>query len=297
LGSRLLRNLVQRGESVIILKRSFSQTSRIEDLIHKTFCYNLDEIKLSQVFDRHAISLVLHCATDYGRKHVDPSQIIEANLTLPLSILHLLQKSGGKVFINTDTILDKNVNFYSLSKKQFLDWLQVYSKQVACINIGLEHFYGPTDDRTKFISWVISQLVEGADELKLTLGEQKRDFVYITDTVRAFELILDRAFEMQPGFFEFQVGSGELIEIRELVKLAKQLSGNQKTKLLFGALPYRKNEVMASEVRLGPLAELGWKPSVSLVEGLKEMITSERQAQEPVPSRVFGQTVQREEFF
>ena len=43
----------------------------------------------------------------------------------------------------------------------------------------------------------------------------------------------------------------------------------------FGAIPYRENEVMESEVDLKLISSLGWKPKVSLKKGLELTIAGE----------------------
>ena len=58
-----------------------------------------------------------------------------------------------------DTILDKRINSYSLSKKQFLDWLDFFSEEIVCINILLEHFFGAFDSPSKFTTFIIKELI------------------------------------------------------------------------------------------------------------------------------------------
>ena len=60
------------------------------------------------------------------------------------------------------------------------------------------------------------------------------------------------------------------------MQLAKEVCGNNKTNLNFGAIPYRKNEVMSSDVNISELRLLGWQPKVSLLDGLKNTIKIER---------------------
>ena len=61
------------------------------------------------------------------------------------------QKTQSLWFINTDTILDKRINAYSLSKSQFKEWMSFGFENVKFTNIALEHFFGPFDTTTKFV--------------------------------------------------------------------------------------------------------------------------------------------------
>ena len=69
------------------------------------------------------------------------------------------------------------------------------------INMRLEHFYGPGDADSKFTAHVMNSCLRNVPELKLTLGEQRRDFFYIEDVVSAYLIILEKIEEFQDFFF------------------------------------------------------------------------------------------------
>ena len=276
LGSKILKQLVDNGYNVILLKRSFSNPVRIKEYINKITSYDIDLIPLERIFSENTIDTIVHCATNYGREENDPLHVIEANLVLPLKLLELGKKYHVKCFINTDTILDKRINYYSLSKKQFKDWLFVYKQDYTCINVALEHFYGSGDDETKFVTYIVHNLLKNVDKIDLTKGEQKRDFIYIDDVVNAFVKIINSLDHFSRDFYEFEVGTNHPLSIKEFVELAKQLSGNEQTFLNFGAQPYRENEVMNYNVNISEISKLGWKCNSTVEEGLKKTIELEK---------------------
>lgn len=276
LGSRVLAKLLEAGYRVIVLKRSFSRTERIQPLLSSVRAYDIDRTDCDSIFSENAIDTVIHCATNYGRRKENPLQVIEANLMLPLGLLYAGQQHGLKSFINTDTVLDKRINYYSLSKSHFADWLRMMSPQMKCVTLSLEHFYGPGDDRTKFVTSIIRQLLEGVKSIDLTKGEQKRDFIHVDDVVGAFIKVVDNIGTMSPGYHKMEVGSGGTITIRDFVEKLKAMTGNTTTELKFGALPYRENEVMESHVDISGISRLGWRPMTGLEEGLKSTIEQER---------------------
>jgi len=280
LGSNILLKLLKKNYKIILLKRSFSDASRLKTCLAKMIVYDIDKTSVESVFKNNKIDIVLHCATDYGRKKKKPSSIINANLILPLQLLELAQDYGVKCMINTDTILDKRVSYYSLSKNHFRDWLQLLAGNTVCINVAIEHFYGAGDDKTKFVSFIIDSLLGNVDKIELTKGEQKRDFVFIEDVVDAFLRIINNSGKMKKGYYYYQIGSDKQITIRETVEALKKISGNKITALNFGALPYRKNEVMKSKVDTTRLRKLGWKPKVTLLEGLRKTVKLERKRRE-----------------
>jgi nucleoside-diphosphate-sugar epimerase len=276
LGSNLAKRLINTGCDIVAIKRSFSNTFRLNGYADRINFYNIDEINARNIFKDNDIGAVIHCATSYGRKNTSPVDILQANLMMPLYILELACEYKTSYYINTDTILDKRVSTYSLSKKQFLDWLLIYSDKLKCINVSLEHFYGPYDDKTKFVSNMIMDMLSGKKIIDLTKGEQKRDFVYIDDVVDAFMTIIMNISKIEVSFMQYEVGCGESIKIRDFVEKIKIITGNTSTKLNFGALAYRANEVMESKANISELKKLGWTPKYTIDDGLIKTIEIEK---------------------
>jgi len=180
------------------------------------------------------------------------------------------------VFLNTDTMLDKDVSAYTLSKRQFREWLQSSSRSILGVNVALEHFFGPGDDPTKFVSDVISNLVIGVPSIALTTGIQRRDFVYVDDVVDAIISILGHVEHGSDGYIEYEVGSGISVSVRDFVKMAREMSGSASTFLDFGAVPFRRNEPMDVRADVSRLRALGWSPRWSLRAALEETIRVEK---------------------
>lgn len=276
LGSSLVKQLVKNGYNVSILKRKKSNLTRLKDVENLITSFIIEEIDINACFEKIKPNIVIHCATNYGKNNAEPLQILESNLILPLKLLDACKTYNVQCFINTDTALEKNVSNYSLSKKQFRDWLIKYSKDLICVNIILEHFYGPYDDKTKFVSHVVDKLLSNSQEIDLTLGEQKRDFIYIDDVISAFDCVLNNIENKSNGFYEFGVGTNSEIMIKDFVLEIKKIIGNTQTKFNFGAIPYRENEIMNSDINTSEIRKLGWVPKYSISEGLKKMISLEK---------------------
>lgn len=276
LGSNIIKELITENYNVIALKRSFSNTYRIDDIADNINSYNIDQISLENIFAENKIDIIIHCATNYGRRDIEPLSLIQANLTMPLQLLELGKKTRVNCFINTDTILDKRVSYYSLSKNQFREWLELYAKEMICLNVALEHFYGPYDDNTKFVSYIIESILNNAKKINLTEGEQERDFIYIDDVVDAFITIIKNIENLRKGFLRYEIGTGQSIKLKNFVKLVKSIVQNNDTVLNFGAIPYRENEVMSSKADITEICKLKWKPKYTLEEGLLRTISMEK---------------------
>lgn len=276
LGSHLVRRFIADGHVVGIIRRATSSLERLADILDKIRIFDIE--RLHEPFAALGrIDAVIHTATNYGRHGEHVMSVFEANTAFPLQLLEAAMHRGVKMFVNTDTVLDPALNAYALSKHQFTEWGRRLARdgRMHFINLRLEHMYGAADDPAKFATYVVRACLNNAPELKLTKGEQKRDFIYIDDVLDACAVVLERVSEPEPGFTEIGVGSGRAVSIREFVETVHRLTGAS-TRLEFGALRYRANEAMLSQADTTRLCELGWRCRYDLTAGLLEMIEGER---------------------
>lgn len=274
LGSNLLQRLISSSYEVVIFKRTSSNISRIESLLPHITYYDADIDSIEKPFQENKIELIIHTATSYGRNGEKVSDIVETNLMFALKLLETAVSFDVKAFFNTDTLLGKSLNSYSLSKRQFVDWLKYYSDRIKIVNLRLEHMYGPNDGNSKFVTWLLGQMFNNVSHIDLTKGEQKRDFIYIEDVVNAYIVLLEK-YHLLSKFAEFDVGTGHQIQLKEFVmKIYDKVSSIQsiETKLKFGAKAYRDGELMEVTENIKPLLDLGWAPKVSIENGLEKMI-------------------------
>jgi nucleoside-diphosphate-sugar epimerase len=284
LGSHLLESLVRGNYKVIILKRSFSNTWRIGHLLRNIKAYDINTVTLEHIFRENKVDVIIHAATTYGRRGEANATIAESNILLPLRLLDLSMSYHIATFINTDSYFNipslhhKYLSCYSLSKHQLIEWLKLLSDKIQVINLKLEHIYGPKDSHDKFVMWLIQGCIHNEAKIALTEGHQTRDFIYVSDVVNAFLLVMKRRGSL-PGYSEFEVGTGESIAIRDFAKTVKStvsevLNREVGTFLDFGANPSRKGEIMESKADISALTDIGWNCKVSLQDGLQKTIKS-----------------------
>jgi CDP-paratose synthetase len=278
LGSHLAIALNAKGYHLIILKRQASQLKKIESIKSAVDLYDVENLDYNKIFNEHAnIEAIIHTATCYGRNNESIGEIFSANTSYPLQLMDAGSRAGVKLFLNTDTILDKYLNLYSFSKNQLLEWGRFFSinKKIKFGNIKLEHFYGAFDDSHKFATHIIRECINNKLYLNLTPGQQTRDFIHINDVVSAYITLLQNAHHISEPFFELDVGSGTALPIREFVEKIHFIT-KSKTKLNFGAIPYRDGEVMHSEANIGFLKKLGWQCQYDINTGLNDVINKEK---------------------
>lgn len=267
LGSHLLEALLRQGDRVTILKRSTSDIWRIKHFLDDVETFDVDVQPLEEAFKAHKFDAVIHTACSYGRNSEAAHKVVETNILFGLRLLDAAIAFKTQTFINTDTFfntgdfLPKYLSAYSLSKKQFVEWLNSYSPEIQIINLKLQHVYGPKDEKTKFIPWLIDQFKTNPKRIPLTEGRQLRDFVYVGDVVSAYTTTLDNRNKLG-AFSEFDVGTGNTLRLSEFVNQLyqefKKQNPNLKSELGFGDVDMHPGETMNVNVDISKLRNLGW---------------------------------------
>jgi len=286
LGSHLLEALLREGHHVIILKRSTSDTWRIEHLLEKCISYDVDQIPLEEIFKLHPIYCIIHLATFYKKAHLvsDIDLMFGANVTFPTKLLDLAVTHGVKGFINTGTFFEydpsilpiseanpiKTFNLYAKSKLAFEQILKSYADEGKIKASTLKIFspYGPKDDANKLVPFIISKAIKN-EPFNLSQGFQKLDFIYAGDIAQAFLKILSRI-DTFASYESFNIGSGNTYSVREVVSILEELMGVtlQKT----WGLPSTADNPIIIASRTKAKEQLDWEPKISLRSGLQETI-------------------------
>ncbi len=218
--------------------------------------------------------IILHAATDYGRSGNSLDNVLNANIGLPLELVELAG-SNLKSFVAIDSYYNKTSQIYQhlknycLSKRTLIDWLGASKHNFAINRIFIEHMYGPLDRKDKFIPDILDKLSKNT-KIELTSGLQLRDFVFVEDVVEALRLIckVQGVTKHNEGYFEYEVGLGLPISIRQFVLAAKRIAGSS-SETDFGALREREGEILESVANLSSLRSLGFNPQFDLEKGLE----------------------------
>lgn len=154
------------------------------------------------------------------------------------------------------------LNPYSLSKKGGEDIMELYNKFYGLKTISLRYFnvYGPRHQETGSYATVIAIFrKQKRNNEKLTIvgdGEQRRDFTFVGDVVRANMMAMMNL--DVTGLFN--VGTGENYSINEVAAL---IDGEVEY------IPPRLGEARLTLACWNKIhRELGWSPKISLREGL-----------------------------
>jgi len=211
----------------------------------------------------------------------DPMQI--SNIDPTLETLRLARKLGCERWVGTGSQAEygplnrrisendppEPTSLYGAAKAATCLLTQVLGKQLGIEPVWARVFstYGPGDNSGWMLVDVIKQLLNGQCPA-LTLGEQLWDYLYVDDAADAL-FAMGKAANLSGVY---NLGSGQSQSICSIAEMTRDLI-NPELPLGFGEIPYRPEQVMHLEANIDKLTrDTGWRPSVSLVSGISNLI-------------------------
>lgn len=169
----------------------------------------------------------------------------------------------------TDCVPISSYSLAKLSSTKLVQMLGKYENYRTCA-LRLFLVYGPGQKENRLLPYVINSILK-KKKLRLTAGEQIRDFTYVDDIVEGIfsSFNLDNKFNGEI----LNLCSSKPIKIKEIVNQVASLTKSEP--LIYGDVAYRNNENMelwGSNKKAQKL--LNWQPKKDLIEGLKETINS-----------------------
>lgn len=265
LGKVLVERLLHESHTVMVVHREQSDVSELMKLENRNLILcNQDKNN----FDFKGVDCVINCVCAYERANISMLDILEANFQYPMRMLSLAIENNVPEFISINTSLPREVNAYALSKNQFNEWGKYKSHlgEIQFTNVILENYYGLNEPETRFLPSVIKKMKLNQDIL-LTEGKQRRDFISIYDVINVLELVIGK--EDKSVYYEIPLGTGEAPRVREVIEFIHQELLSQ-SQLCFGAVPLRKTEPdsvadVTALKALGYEIQYDWKKGIKLL--------------------------------
>jgi UDP-glucose 4-epimerase len=225
-------------------------------------------------------------------EHVLPT--FQSNLQSTVNLLILAAESGCRRIVLTGSLAEPETESgeafpsapYAAAKWASSGYARMFHALYKTPVVIARAFmvYGPGQkDLSKLIPYVTLSLLQGKTP-KISSGQRLVDWIYVSDVVDGF-LALAQTSGLDGETVD--LGSGSLVSIRDIVQRLIPLTCKNAS-ADFGALPNRPLE----PTRVAKIAETfrrtGWKPQVSLEEGLERTVNWYRAAAENSPASYMG---------
>ncbi len=295
-GSHLAERLVREGCRVRVLGNYKSQP----DLGNLSFLPAdvLEEIEVvwGDVCDRDSVvhvtdgvSVVFHLAALIGipYSYVAPASYVRTNIEGTLNVLQAARQCGVRRLIHTSTSeVYGSAQYTPIDEKHPLVGQSPYSatklgadklaESFACsfdvpvATIRPFNVFGPRQSDRAIIPTIIAQRLAGIDPVRIGDPTPKRDFTFVTDTVDGY--IRLACCDASVGR-TVNVGNGKSISMGDLAALICEMTGGGSVETDSSRKRPNASEVRELLCDHSLAAEvLGWRPQVSLRDGLTRTI-------------------------
>ncbi|WP_421945863.1 NAD-dependent epimerase/dehydratase family protein [Pedobacter sp.] len=204
-------------------------------------------------------------------------KLVDANIIFGNRLLYALKNTSIKHFINVGTFAEYHFNdgdlnptyLYAATKTAFKSVLKYYSelKGFKYVHVVPYSIYGGVD-RQKKIMDILFESLDAEKPTDTSQGIQNLDFIHINDVVEFFLRLVDKISDVKNNDVLY-LGTGKTYTLREVSTLIEKLT-NKKMNINWGAHPPRERDTFYACAPIGKIQNvLGWKPNISLLEGLK----------------------------
>ena len=149
----------------------------------------------------------------------------------------------------------------------FFDYYRQFNLEIKVAR--LFNTYGPkmNPNDGRVVSNFIVQALRGDNITIFGDGQQTRSFCYVDDLIEALVLMMNSPLELVGPL---NLGNPREFTVRELAEKVLHFTGS-KSKLIFMPLPQDDPKQRQPDITLAR-EKLGWEPTISLEDGLKETI-------------------------
>ena len=289
IGSHLTKSLVKAKAkvSVIVKYNSIINCPRLLNVWDKIKIIESDLRNLDSVDSMKKLKFdyIFHLAAynHVGDSFRHVTENINSNLFSTVNLLDHGPRFEKFIHIGSSEIygLQKKVPFnvneipvpmspYALAKYSSEMYARLKSRQSKDNLICIRPFntFGPYQSEKAIIPEIIIKCLLGK-EIKTTSGEQTREFNYVDNIINGILLLCQKVKHLDKPI---NLGSNNPIKIKNLVKRIHKLT-KSKSILKIGTKKYRPNEIWRMQAENKFITKtLGWKPSVTFDEGLKDSI-------------------------
>jgi len=286
IGSHLVDNLISKNNQVLIVDDLSTGSRRNVNKKSKFIKLSTTKYKpLMKIFSEFKPEYVFHLAanTNVPLSIKDPIfdfqtlagslNLLEACRNYPPRLFIYL--SSGFIYGNTnnrpipENEVFKPISPYSISKNTIENYLEFYHNVYGLEFVGLRPatVYGPRQEKGAMADY-INKLNSGHQAEIYGDGTKTRDYLYVSDLISGINAISILPKSKRNRIFN--IGTSIETTLLDLYKTIANLMG-KKAEPIF--LAERPGELLYYSIDHSLLTkESGWRPKVSLIDGLKETL-------------------------
>ena len=287
IGSHLTKNLVERGNEVIVIDNlNTGKKQNVEKISKKIDFFEIDIRDFSAVEDiLKNIDGVFHEAAlaSVQDSFRIPDEFFDVNVNGTENIFKIAKKLGIKVVYASSSSVYGNpisipikendgknpFNPYAKTKLEDDKLAEKYARNGLKV-IGLRYFNvfgsGQSKEYAGVIKLFLERIQQGLPPLINGDGLQVRDFVYVDDVVNANILAMES--DVDAGFFN--IGTGNTISILDLATMIIKFSGLKLKPIHRPPVPGDVKATQADITKAKMM--LKWKPTTSIENWLKSTV-------------------------
>ncbi len=285
IGSHIVDKFLEEGHNITVLDNL--STGNLNNLKH-----NIDKIKfiekdiLDKDLDFNNIDVVVHHAAQINVRTSVENPILDGDINI-LGLINILEQmkknnvnhiifasSGGAVYGEPQymPVDEKHIvapmSPYGLSKFCGEEYIKLYNRlyNINYTILRYSNVFGERQDplgEAGVISIFIDKILKGQSPVIFGDGNQTRDFVYVGDVANANLMALNWKNKI------VNIGTGVETSVNKLYEvIANEL--NFKNNAIYKAP--REGEVYKIALNIDYAKKLGWKPVISLEEGIKKTV-------------------------
>ncbi len=285
IGANVTRSFIKKGYDVHLLLKSHKNIWRLQDILPSVTIHNGSIVNFSQlkkILEKVQPDYILHLAANgaYSTQN-DLQKIIKINIEGIKNLLLATKDIQYECFINTGSSSEygiKNsamketdscepISYYAATKLTATHLCKIFAKTYhkPIVTLRLFSVYGYYEEPTRFITTILKNLYT-KQPIKLTPGNQRRDFIFIDDVIDAYHAVIRNRKKFEGEIFN--IGTGEQFTNDEVVeKLFKNTK--EATSIKKGSFPSRSWDTSYWVADMTKTKELlNWSPKISLDQGL-----------------------------
>jgi UDP-glucose 4-epimerase len=288
IGSNNVDAFIAAGHTVTIVDDFSSGKKENANPKAKVYAMDIQDPAVENIFRDEKIEVMCHHAAqmDVRKSVADPKFDASVNVLGFLNLMeqgrkHGLKKvtfssTGGAIYGEQDYFPadeqhpNRPLSPYGITKLVTEKYLFFYKEIYGIEHVILRYanIYGPRQNphgEAGVIAIFTQKMLKGEQPVINGDGKQTRDYVFVGDVVQANLLALNH----QRSDI-FNIGTGIETDVNQLFTHIKQLTGSTCEEK---HIPAKAGEQMRSVISSKKITDaLGWKPTVSLEEGLKRTV-------------------------